>query len=129
MENPATEDDPIDLTREDMCQFKKLYCDHEVGLGVDDEEGAGSGLSLSQNAPNPFSTMTTIPYNLQRSGDVSLRIYDETGREVKNLVDRHMDPGTYTYGFHADEAMPAGAYWYILRVDGITVSKQMILVR
>ena len=129
IENPVTETDPIDLTPEDICQFKKLYCDHEVGLGVDDERFSNSGLSLSQNVPNPFSAMTTISYSLREGGNVSLRIYDETGHEAKKLVDQRLEPGVYTYGFHVDESIPAGTYWYILQVDGKTLTKQMILIR
>jgi hypothetical protein len=55
-------------------------------------------------------------------------VFDETGREVKTLIGEHRAMGTYTDGFYADEAPPAGMYWYVLRVDRATVTKQMILV-
>jgi hypothetical protein len=50
---------------------------------------------LMQNEPNPFSEMTVIPYQLQRSGPMRLEVLDLAGRLVKRLVDDKRVPGTY----------------------------------
>ena len=42
-------------------------------------------IELQQNYPNPFSTTTTIPYQLNKQSEVSLKIYDILGREVRTL--------------------------------------------
>ena len=42
---------------------------------------------MAQNHPNPFNPSTTISYNIEESGHVSLKIYDVMGRLVKTLVD------------------------------------------
>jgi hypothetical protein len=131
MNDPMTDDDAGELTDDDKCAFIKLYCPDAVGLGpaLGVETGESQEFSLSQNLPNPFNIMTTIPYSLSKRGMVKLAVFDEAGREVKILVDQDMEIGAYTVGFHADDAMPAGAYWYVLQVDGATVTKQMILVK
>ena len=42
--------------------------------------------SLSQNYPNPFNPSTIIHYEIPNDGLVTLKIYDELGREVKTLI-------------------------------------------
>jgi hypothetical protein len=42
--------------------------------------------ALHQNYPNPFNSASTISYDVQKTGKVSLNIYDIYGREVAILV-------------------------------------------
>lgn len=48
--------------------------------------------ALSNNYPNPFNPSTRINYNVEIAGDVSLIIYDMTGRQVKELVNEYKTP-------------------------------------
>ena len=41
---------------------------------------------LAQNYPNPFSSLTAIPYNLDKRSDVQITIYDILGREVREFA-------------------------------------------
>lgn len=50
---------------------------------------------LGQSYPNPFSSSTVIPYQLNRSADVQVTILDILGREVKTLA-----VGTQIAGSH-----------------------------
>ncbi|NUN70204.1 MAG: T9SS type A sorting domain-containing protein [Bacteroidetes bacterium] len=50
---------------------------------------------LYQNYPNPFSTSTTIRYQLSAPADVTLKIYDILGREVETLVKGREEAGVY----------------------------------
>ena len=47
---------------------------------------------LSDNYPNPFNPTTTISYNVELAGNVSIVIYDMTGRQVKELVNEYKTP-------------------------------------
>jgi hypothetical protein len=47
---------------------------------------------LEQNYPNPFSSLTSLSYKLNERSDVSIRIYDITGREVKTFKTDAQDP-------------------------------------
>ncbi len=132
MGNGQTHLNPTGLTPGDVCHFRKLYCPEVVGLGPAlgiDEAAESAGISLSQNIPNPFSRMTTIPYHIDHAGDVTLILFDNTGREVKTLVNGKTEAGTYTFGFYPDNDMPAGTYWYVLKVDKTIRSRQMLLVK
>lgn len=51
--------------------------------------------SLKQNYPNPFNPETVIEYDLKRSGNVELHIYNSLGQRVRTLVDEEKSEGFY----------------------------------
>jgi hypothetical protein len=84
--------------------------------------------SLSQNYPNPFNASTSISYSLANSGDVSLKIYDISGRLVSTLVDGHQDAGEYVTSWEASN-VSSGVYFYKLKTSDFTSTKKMNLLR
>ena len=52
--------------------------------------------SLSQNYPNPFNPETNINYSIPETSHVRLKLYDITGKVVKELVNETKQPGYYT---------------------------------
>jgi len=83
---------------------------------------------LFQNFPNPFNPSTNINFALQKSGLVTLKVYDILGKEVKTLVNKGMNTGTYSVGFSGAD-LPGGVYFYKLESNGITDLKKMVLVK
>ena len=59
---------------------------------------------LLQNFPNPFNPETWIPYQLEKSADVTLQIYDTSGDIVRTL-----DLGFKGQGFYMTRS--TAAYW------------------
>jgi hypothetical protein len=55
------------------------------------------------NYPNPFRETTTIRYILPVNSDVKLVIYDVYGKEIKTLVDKKQQSGTYNLTVTSDE--------------------------
>ncbi len=87
------------------------------------------GNSLSQNVPNPFSSVTQISYSIQEKYLVSLKIYDLAGLEVRTLVNESKGAGRYSVSFDAD-GLPNGIYFYKFRVGNKYVEvKKMMLIR
>lgn len=83
---------------------------------------------LMQNFPNPFNPSTAIPFELRRSGHISLTVTDLLGRTVAVLADGSVAAGRHTVRFDA-AGLPAGVYFYRLTAGGISVTKKMLLVR
>ena len=73
-----------------------------------------NSFSLDQNYPNPFNPTTTIKYQIPNDGLVTLKIYDELGREVKTLVNQYESKGKYDVNFNASN-LSSGIYFYQLR--------------
>ena len=83
---------------------------------------------LSQNYPNPFNPSTRIAYDVAKSGDVRLSVYNLLGQEVSTLVDGYQSAGRHTVIFDASH-MASGTYFYILRSDGNVITKKMVLLK
>jgi hypothetical protein len=54
--------------------------------------------------PNPFGDQVSIPFYLNAPGEVSMTIFDVTGRRVTQLLQRQ----SYSDGFHTVEWRPEG---------------------
>jgi len=84
--------------------------------------------SLEQNVPNPFTTTTTISYNLpQQFSSAKIIITDRNGKALKQL--NISAPGKGTVHVNAS-TLTSGAYNYTLYADGkFIASKQLLLTR
>jgi hypothetical protein len=78
-------------------------------------------LRLFQNYPNPFNPHTTIKYSTRNFGFVSLKIYDISGRLVKNLISGNQLPGEYFISWDGNnenmKPSASGIYFCQLAVD------------
>ena len=90
-------------------------------------------LRLFQSYPNPFRESTTITYEVEQAGPVTVTVYDALGRTVKRLVDGHQAVGSHAVVWDGrdagDRAVAAGTYFYRLRVGEAAMSKQAILIK
>ena len=88
---------------------------------------------LSQNYPNPFNPGTRIGYFVDKEADVSLRIYDVSGRHVRTLSERRLPPGEYVdmWNGQDEQGKPvvSGIYFYRLRIGKNTLTRRMVLLR
>jgi hypothetical protein len=88
---------------------------------------------LSQNFPNPFNPTTKINFAIAKAENVSIKIYDITGREVYELVNSKLQPGKYSATWtslnNRGESVASGVYFYRIVAGDFIESKKMILVR
>ncbi len=88
--------------------------------------------TLSQNYPNPFNPATTIRFDLPRSEEVELTVYNLTGQKVATLAHGLREAGTYTLRWDGRDddgrELASGAYLYRLEAgDGIETRKLLLL--
>ena len=93
---------------------------------------------LGQNFPNPFNPETWIPYQLEKSADVSLQIYDTSGRIVRTI-----DLGFKSQGFYMTrstaaywdgrnnmgEQVASGVYFYSLQTPDFSATRKMLILK
>ncbi len=86
---------------------------------------------LAQNFPNPFNPSTTISFSQRYSGNVSLRVYDITGKTVANLINNEFfGAGKFDVSFDASVyGLNSGVYFYELRAGNISSVKKMLLTK
>jgi len=100
----------------------KVTIEDNVGINENDLGVA----VLGQNYPNPFSGTTTIDYQLTNSNDISLEVYDITGRQVLNVDEGFQTTGKHTITLNAS-SLNAGVYYYTLVAGNAKVTKRMII--
>jgi len=83
---------------------------------------------LSQNYPNPFNPSTTIKFSIPEGSQVSLRIYNSLGQEIKELVNRFMESGVHTVNFNA-VGLNSGMYFYKLNAGEFNQVRKMTLIK
>jgi hypothetical protein len=84
---------------------------------------------LFQNYPNPFNPNTSIKYQVSKSSDIKLIVYDIVGKEIKELVNENQSRGIYDVIFDGSN-LSTGLYYYSLIVDGIRVdTKKIALIK
>jgi hypothetical protein len=84
--------------------------------------------SLAQNYPNPFNPTTDIKFAVAKEGLVTLKVYDLLGKEVATLVNEQMPSGSYVADFDASN-LASGTYIYTLTINGVSLSKKMMLLK
>lgn len=83
---------------------------------------------LKQNYPNPFNPGTKISFAIPKEGFVNLTIFDNLGREVKNLVNEKLNAGKYETSFDAS-GLTSGMYFYRLSSGNYVSVKKMTLIK
>jgi hypothetical protein len=107
-----------------------VYYDNVWYVGTEESEMRARTLSfeLLPNRPNPFSSRTTIQYAVPAKADVSLKVYDVSGRLVRTLVEERVDAGLHAAVWDGtDESgslVSNGVYFYrLLSPDGVRTNK------
>ena len=75
--------------------------------------------------PNPFTTSTTIAYELQQPATVQISIYNHLGERVALVAEKYQPKGKHqlTRSF---ENLPAGVYYCVLKTEkGIQTAKMV----
>jgi Cleaved Adhesin Domain/FlgD Ig-like domain len=98
------------------------------------EEGRiPSAYSIARNYPNPFNPSTTIDFRAPRTGIVRLVVYNMLGQEVRTLVDRVVQPGTYSVVWDgrtsAGSSVASGVYVCRFEAEGFVNIQRMVLLR
>jgi hypothetical protein len=89
---------------------------------------------LYQNFPNPFNSATNIQFYIPQSDNISITIYDVTGKEVIKLLNSElMNPGEHALTWNGKnkfrKEVSSGVYLYQLVSTNYTQSKKMIVLR
>ena len=84
--------------------------------------------ALFQNSPNPFNPSTSISFSLPEAGNVSIKIFDMTGKEVESLVSGNYDAGRHSVTFDAS-TLSSGMYYYKMSSGNFVTMKKMMLIK
>lgn len=84
--------------------------------------------SLEQNYPNPFNPSTTLNFALPKSDNVTIKVFDQLGREVETLLNKEMSAGKHTLNWNAGN-LASGIYFVQMRSADFVKSVKAILMK
>jgi hypothetical protein len=133
--------------------YRLVYYDHSLGIhnpkyvvallqksiaaltGVEFEHtpDVPREFALRQNYPNPFNPTTQIVFSLPEQSDVTLEVYDITGRLIATLMNDNLSTGSYTVTWDAKnqsgQLVSSGIYIYRLQAGSFVQTKRMVFIK
>ena len=73
---------------------------------------------IATTSPNPIVGSSTIKYRLDVAAKVNIEVYNQEGKVVKVLVDKNLQPGTYTETWNGN-GLVKGVYFIQISKNGI----------
>ena len=97
------------------------------GLGVE-VASIPELFALHQNYPNPFNPTTQIQYDLPEEQNVTIAIYDVTGRSIRTLMNLKQKAGYHSIQWDAKndigEIVAGGMYIYTIQAGDFRATKK-----
>jgi hypothetical protein len=110
-----------DKTYDDIVLHRWLFSQKkDIGTNVKGEslDNLRNEYYLSQNYPNPFNPTTKIKYSIHEQSNVTIKVFDVLGSEIKTKVNREQSRGIYEIEFNPLAEglnLSSGIYFYRLR--------------
>lgn len=84
--------------------------------------------ALLATTPNPFNPGTWVGYAIGRDGHATLRVFDEAGRQVAELLNAAVKTGAYRVWFDGS-SLATGVYFLQLHAADASDSKRIMLMK
>lgn len=113
-------------------RFTQIYKpDSTTSIGKD--KLVPDAIKLYQNYPNPFNPITTIKFELNNTGSVTLKIYNILGKEIKLLLDDNLPAGEYNIQWNGKDDKgnipPGGVYFIQLKAGNYRQTIKAVLLK
>ena len=100
----------------------------EPNVATEDEKATLQDYSLGSNYPDPFNSTTNIPYEILNETEMSLDLYDNLGRQIRNIEKGFKYPGFYVETLNASN-LPSGMYHAVFKTPEGIRSEKLQLVK
>ena len=104
-----------------------------TSLSVNEKISSPVLFNLSQNFPNPFNSLTSIKYEIFKSGLIKIVIINSKGEEVRSIINKYHHAGEYLIQWDGrnDQGinMASGIYFYKIISDERIKTQKMIFLK
>jgi len=84
--------------------------------------------NITQNYPNPFNPVTKIQFEVPKSSEIKIVIYNINGRKIELLVNQKYNSGNYEISWDASK-YPSGVYFAKLITDNFSKTIKMLFIK
>ncbi len=99
-----------------------------TGTAADDGLLVPTEFALHPPYPNPFNPTTTIAFDVPRSANVELSLFDVQGRMIETLLDENLTAGSYSQEWTCSTCA-AGVYFARLRTSEFQGIQKLVLIK
>ncbi len=119
------------------CDYREDYGIYAQNINPDGTMGLPTGIPSGSGGQVPVLSILDNPavrgsvavlFSTPAPGEVSLRIYDLSGRIVATLADEVLPAGEHEATWASGLGVPAGVYMAVLRAGGRPVQARMVLL-
>ena len=100
---------------------------------TEEQVGLPNALALAQNYPNPFNPATTIHFDVPRSEEIELTLYNLSGQKVATLAQGPRETGSYALRWDGRDdngrELASGVYLYRLTAGEEVETRKLLLLR
>lgn len=133
----VTQGSPIAIENVQITDIKGNVLPFNIEVNIIKEDTKSLHLptsySLKQNYPNPFNPETIIEYELPKTCEVTIKIYNISGQLVNTLVNQKQRAGYYSALWNAKDdktrQVVTGLYFYTLQANDFVQMKKMLLIQ
>jgi photosystem II stability/assembly factor-like uncharacterized protein len=104
-----------------------------IPVGIEPAKSKNQNFILYQNYPNPFNPVTTISYNINKTTNIKLSVYDCSGKEIEIIKKYNVIPGYYEINWPAPsedgKKYSSGIYYYQLMTNDYRETRKMMLLK
>jgi beta-glucanase (GH16 family) len=125
---PGSPDNTTEFPQSMIIDYVRVYQQVPPTSTEPDNLRRSTSVNLGVNYPNPFDSITTIDFDLDKSSEISLDVYDVFGRHVTNLAAGYQRSGSHSVPFDA-AGLASGIYLYRLRTESHLLSRTMVIAR
>lgn len=97
-----------------------------INIGINEKDIQNA--VLHQNIPNPAVGSTSVNFEIVKANEVSLSVYDVTGKLIKSINQGKLSAGMHSITLETSD-IDAGVYFYTLTVGDQTLTKKMTIMK
>lgn len=98
-------------------------------VGIDEQQHSEQAGLICSCFPNPFKAFTTVTYSLESPSEVTLSVYDVSGRLVNSQRNTEHQSLTGSMIWLPDETCSTGCYFIVLEAGGQLASTSCVYIR
>ena len=119
--------------KSEWSEIRSFTVDTTIVVGIEDKKVLPVRYKLYVNYPNPFNPYTNIKFDIPVQSDVTLKIYNILGQEVKTLLSEKLAPGSYKKLWDGRNdiglKVASGLYFYRIKAGKFIDTKKMVLLK
>ena len=100
----------------------------DIASNDDEDLIVPEDITLHNAYPNPFNPSTIISFDILEMDNVSLNIFDLTGRQVASLINEFMIPGNHQISWNPG-LLPSGVYLVELAVGDRSFNQKITYIK